>query len=81
MGSVLQTLPPYWLRKEQDFRANLLLWRWGGVGRAGGCTLLPPAPPPPPRWALWFFKNDRSRAWQNNLHRVTKFNTVEDFWA
>ncbi|KAI4584141.1 hypothetical protein MJG53_007420 [Ovis ammon polii x Ovis aries] len=33
------------------------------------------------RWALWFFKNDRSRAWQNNLHRVTKFNTVEDFWA
>ena len=21
---------------------------WGGVGHAGGCTLLPPAPPPPP---------------------------------
>ncbi|XP_055281916.1 eukaryotic translation initiation factor 4E type 1B-like [Moschus berezovskii] len=33
------------------------------------------------RWALWFFKNDCSLAWQNNLHRVTKFNTVEDFWV
>uniref|UniRef100_A0A452S8S1 Eukaryotic translation initiation factor 4E family member 1B n=2 Tax=Ursus americanus TaxID=9643 RepID=A0A452S8S1_URSAM len=32
-------------------------------------------------WALWFFKNDRSRAWQDNLHLVTKFDTVEDFWA
>lgn len=36
---------------------------------------------PIPRWALWFFKNDRSRAWQDNLHLVTKFDTVEDFWA
>ncbi|XP_016052611.1 PREDICTED: eukaryotic translation initiation factor 4E type 1B [Miniopterus natalensis] len=33
------------------------------------------------KWALWFFKNDRSRAWQDNLHLVTKFDTVEDFWA
>ncbi|XP_010620409.1 eukaryotic translation initiation factor 4E type 1B isoform X2 [Fukomys damarensis] len=33
------------------------------------------------RWALWFFKNDRNRAWQDNLHLVTKFDTVEDFWA
>ncbi|PNI18152.1 EIF4E1B isoform 5, partial [Pan troglodytes] len=33
------------------------------------------------RWALWFFKNDRSRAWQDNLHLVTKVDTVEDFWA
>ncbi|XP_008845577.1 eukaryotic translation initiation factor 4E type 1B [Nannospalax galili] len=33
------------------------------------------------RWALWFFKNDRSRAWQDNLHLVAKVNTVEDFWA
>nr|ABB88900.1 oocyte-specific eukaryotic translation initiation factor 4E-like isoform 7 [Mus musculus] len=32
-------------------------------------------------WVLWFFKNDRSRAWQDNLQLVTKFNTVEDFWA
>ncbi|XP_070273283.1 eukaryotic translation initiation factor 4E type 1B [Myotis yumanensis] len=33
------------------------------------------------RWALWFFKNDRSRAWQDNLQLVTKFDTAEDFWA
>ncbi|XP_041605623.1 eukaryotic translation initiation factor 4E type 1B isoform X2 [Vulpes lagopus] len=33
------------------------------------------------RWALWFFKNDRSRTWQDNLRLVTKFDTVEDFWA
>ncbi|XP_009207881.2 eukaryotic translation initiation factor 4E type 1B [Papio anubis] len=33
------------------------------------------------RWALWFFKNDRSRAWQDNLHLVTKVDSVEDFWA
>ncbi|XP_066197915.1 eukaryotic translation initiation factor 4E type 1B isoform X2 [Saccopteryx leptura] len=33
------------------------------------------------RWALWFFKNDHNRAWQDNLHLVTKFDTVEDFWA
>ncbi|KAM9254064.1 LOW QUALITY PROTEIN: eukaryotic translation initiation factor 4E type 1B [Dugong dugon] len=33
------------------------------------------------RWALWFFKNDFSRDWQDNLHLVTKFDTVEDFWA
>nr|XP_003936234.2 eukaryotic translation initiation factor 4E type 1B [Saimiri boliviensis boliviensis] len=33
------------------------------------------------RWALWFFKNDRSRAWQDNLQLVTKVDTVEDFWA
>ncbi|XP_052012442.1 eukaryotic translation initiation factor 4E type 1B isoform X1 [Apodemus sylvaticus] len=33
------------------------------------------------RWVLWFFKNDRNRAWQDNLQMVTKFNTVEEFWA
>lgn len=44
------------------------------------CFLMVPCPPLP-RWALWFFKNDRSRAWQDNLHLVTKFDTVEDFWA
>nr|XP_020018402.1 eukaryotic translation initiation factor 4E type 1B [Castor canadensis] len=33
------------------------------------------------RWALWFFKNDRSRAWQDNLHLVAKVDTVEDFWG
>uniref|UniRef100_A0A8C6TDW3 Eukaryotic translation initiation factor 4ea n=1 Tax=Neogobius melanostomus TaxID=47308 RepID=A0A8C6TDW3_9GOBI len=33
------------------------------------------------RWALWFFKNDKSRTWQANLRLIAKFHTVEDFWA
>ncbi|XP_067852452.1 eukaryotic translation initiation factor 4E-1A-like isoform X2 [Heptranchias perlo] len=33
------------------------------------------------RWTLWFFKNDKSKPWQANLRLVTKFDTVEDFWA
>ncbi|KAJ6667828.1 hypothetical protein lerEdw1_016149 [Lerista edwardsae] len=33
------------------------------------------------RWVLWFFKNDKSKTWQENLRLVTKFDTVEDFWA
>uniref|UniRef100_A0A8C9EVM9 Eukaryotic translation initiation factor 4E family member 1B n=1 Tax=Pavo cristatus TaxID=9049 RepID=A0A8C9EVM9_PAVCR len=51
---------------------------------------LPTGPTPSPqlqqallsfRWALWFFKNDKSKMWQANLRLVTKFSTVEDFWA
>ncbi len=33
------------------------------------------------RWALWFFKNDKSKDWAANLKLVTAFDTVEDFWA
>ncbi|XP_032447281.1 eukaryotic translation initiation factor 4E-like [Lynx canadensis] len=33
------------------------------------------------RWALWFFKNDKSKTWQANLWLISKFDTVEDFWA
>ncbi|XP_055969018.1 eukaryotic translation initiation factor 4E type 1B [Sorex fumeus] len=33
------------------------------------------------RWALWFSKNDRSRAWRDSLQLITKIDTVEDFWA
>ena len=32
-------------------------------------------------WALWYFKNDRSRDWSDNLKLVAKFQFVEDFWA
>ncbi|KAJ0050351.1 hypothetical protein NL108_017813, partial [Boleophthalmus pectinirostris] len=32
-------------------------------------------------WALWFFKNDKSKTWQANLRLISKFHTVEDFWA
>lgn len=54
------------------------LWSncWGTLG---GLPL--PSDHPLPRWALWFSKNDQSRAWRDNLHLVTKFDTVEDFWA
>lgn len=33
------------------------------------------------RWSLWYFKNDRSRDWSDNLKLVSTFGFVEDFWA
>lgn len=33
------------------------------------------------RWALWFFKNDKTKSWTANLRNLTSFDTVEDFWA
>lgn len=33
------------------------------------------------RWCLWFFKNDKSKDWADNLRQITAFDTVEDFWA
>lgn len=33
------------------------------------------------KWALWYFKNDRSKDWNDNLKVVAKFCFVEDFWA
>ncbi|ELT97193.1 hypothetical protein CAPTEDRAFT_222296 [Capitella teleta] len=33
------------------------------------------------RWALWYFKNDKTKDWHANLKVVTAFDTVEDFWA
>lgn len=33
------------------------------------------------KWALWYFKNDRSKDWKENLQLVAKFEFVEDFWA
>lgn len=33
------------------------------------------------KWALWYFKNDKSKDWAANLKLVTAFDTVEDFWA
>ncbi|CAG0893096.1 unnamed protein product [Darwinula stevensoni] len=32
-------------------------------------------------WTLWFFKNDRTKAWEENQVEITSFATVEDFWA
>ncbi|XP_013788727.1 eukaryotic translation initiation factor 4E-like [Limulus polyphemus] len=33
------------------------------------------------RWSLWFYMNDKSKAWEENLLEITSFDTVEDFWA
>lgn len=33
------------------------------------------------KWALWYFKNDRSKSWNENLQLVATFEFVEDFWA
>jgi len=32
-------------------------------------------------WSFWFFKNDKTKAWDKNLLKITSFSTVEDFWA
>jgi translation initiation factor 4E len=32
-------------------------------------------------WTLWFFKNDRTRSWEENQRSIITFNTVEDFWG
>uniref|UniRef100_UPI00358E2029 eukaryotic translation initiation factor 4E-1A-like isoform X2 n=1 Tax=Myxine glutinosa TaxID=7769 RepID=UPI00358E2029 len=32
-------------------------------------------------WCLWFLRNEKNRVWSDNLRIVTKFDTVEDFWA
>jgi len=33
------------------------------------------------KWVLWFFKNDKTKSWASNLRLITKFDSVEDFWA
>ena len=33
------------------------------------------------KWALWYYKNDRTKDWNENLKIVAKFQFVEDFWA
>ncbi|XP_015927153.1 eukaryotic translation initiation factor 4E [Parasteatoda tepidariorum] len=33
------------------------------------------------KWSLWFYKNDRTKSWEENLMEITTFDTVEDFWA
>jgi len=32
-------------------------------------------------WTLWFFKNDRTKGWEENQREVATVNTVEDFWS
>ena len=32
-------------------------------------------------WTLWFFKNDKSRTWEENQRPIITVTTVEDFWS
>jgi len=32
-------------------------------------------------WTLWFFKNDKSRSWEENQRPIITVTTVEDFWS
>lgn len=32
-------------------------------------------------WQLWYWRNTPGRTWEQNLLKVAKFQTVEDFWA
>lgn len=32
-------------------------------------------------WTLWFFKNDKSRSWEDNQRPIITVTTVEDFWS
>jgi translation initiation factor 4E len=32
-------------------------------------------------WTFWFFKNDKTKQWEENQRQILTFDTVEDFWA
>ena len=32
-------------------------------------------------WTLWYFKNDKSKAWSENLQEVYTVSTVQEFWG
>ncbi|XP_017116065.1 eukaryotic translation initiation factor 4E1 [Drosophila elegans] len=32
-------------------------------------------------WTLWYLENDRTKSWEDMLHKVTSFDTVENFWS
>jgi len=32
-------------------------------------------------WAFWFYKNDKSKSWQDNVKKITSVDFVEDFWG
>ncbi|XP_065580512.1 eukaryotic translation initiation factor 4E-like isoform X2 [Artemia franciscana] len=44
---------------------------------------LPMAHPLQNKWTFWYYKpsSDKSVQWEQNLHKVTDFDTVEGFWG
>jgi len=55
----------------------------------GDQSLVPASASPQPvikhplknKWAMWYFKNDKSKDWKDNQKYVYSFDTIEDFWA
>ncbi|XP_030567105.1 eukaryotic translation initiation factor 4E1 [Drosophila novamexicana] len=54
-------------------------------GVAGGSETeqLPTEPHHPlnSEWTLWYLETDRSKSWEEMLHEVASFSTVENFWS
>uniref|UniRef100_A0A7E4VSX0 eIF-4F 25 kDa subunit n=1 Tax=Panagrellus redivivus TaxID=6233 RepID=A0A7E4VSX0_PANRE len=42
---------------------------------------LPARHPLNSRWVLWYLKNDRTKNWEDCLHKVTTFDSIEGFWS
>jgi len=32
------------------------------------------------KWVFWWYRNDKSRSWEQNQEKITTVNTIEDFW-
>lgn len=49
-----------------------------GQSTGGALTTTPSSKKHPlqNKWALWFFKNDKTKSWKDNLRLVTSFDTV-----
>ena len=47
-------------------------------GQKPGPSSLPKKHPLQNKWCLWYFKNDKSKEWKDNLKHVISFDTVSD---
>jgi len=32
------------------------------------------------KWVFWWYRNDKSRSWEQNQEKITTVDTIEDFW-
>merc|ERR1712025_1106224 len=32
------------------------------------------------KWVFWWFRNDKSKKWEQNLEKIATVDTIEDFW-
>lgn len=33
------------------------------------------------KWTLWYLETERNKSWEDSLHNIASFETVEDFWS